>query len=72
MEINLQLRVCSISPQTFEVLSLHVDKMFSYVRGCAKHIAQSCTLKAKVTVECNGISIEFHVYPIFKFGRIFV
>ena len=55
MEFSLQLRVCSISPQTLEGLSLHFDKMFSSVRGCAKHIAQSCTLKAKVTVEGNGI-----------------
>ena len=29
--------------------------MFSSVRGGAKHIAQSCKLKAKVTVEDNGI-----------------
>ena len=51
----LQLRVCSISHQTLEGLSLHFDKMFSSVRGCAKHIAQSCKLKAKVTVEGNEI-----------------
>ena len=50
-----QLRVCSISPQTLEGLSLHFDKMFSSLRGCAKQIAQSCKLKAKVTVEGNGI-----------------
>ena len=55
MEFSLQLCVCSISPQPLEGLSLHFDKMFSSVRGCAKHIAQSCKLKAKVTVEGNGI-----------------
>ena len=55
MELSLQLRVCSISSQTLEGLSLHFDKMFSSVRGCAKHIAQSRKLKAKVTVEGNGI-----------------
>ena len=55
MELSLELRVCSISPQTLEGLSIHFDKMFSSVRGCAKHIAQSCKLKAKVTVEGNGI-----------------
>ena len=55
MEFSLQSRVCSISPQTLEGLSLHLDKMFSSVRGCAKHIAQLCKLKAKVTVEGNGI-----------------
>ena len=55
MEFSLQLRVCSISPQTLEGLSIHFDKMFSSVRGCAKHIAQSCKLKAKVTVEGNCI-----------------
>ena len=55
MEFSLQLHVGSISPQTLEGLSLHVDKMYSSVRGCAKHIAQSCKLKAKVTVEGNGI-----------------
>ena len=55
MEFSLQLRVCFISPQTLEGLSLHFDKMFSSVRGCAKYIAQSCKLKAKVTVEGNGI-----------------
>ena len=49
------LRVCSISHQTLEGLSLHFDKMFSSVRGCAKHIAQSCKLMAKVTVEGNRI-----------------
>ena len=55
MEFSLQLRACSISHQTLEGLSLHFEKMFSLVRGCAKHIAQSCKLKAKVTVEGNGI-----------------
>ena len=55
MEFSIQLRVCSISPQTIEELSLHFDKMLSSVRGCAKHISQSCKLKAKVTVEGNGI-----------------
>ena len=52
---SFQLRVCSISFQTLEGLSLQFDKKFSSVRGCAKHIAQSCKLKAKVTVEGNGI-----------------
>ena len=55
MEFNLQLRVCSVSPQTLEGLSVHFDMMLSSVRGCAKRIAQSCKLKAKVTVEGNGI-----------------
>ena len=55
MAFSLQLRVCSISPQTLEGLSLHFDKVFSSVRGCAKHIAQSCKLKGKVSVEGNGI-----------------
>ena len=54
MEFSFQLRVCSISPQTIEGLSLHFGKMFSSVRGCAEHIAQSCKLKAKATVEGNG------------------
>ena len=66
MEFSLQLRVCSISPQTLEGLSIHSGKIFSSVLGCAKHIAQSCKLKAKVTVEGNGIDIEFHVHPIFS------
>ena len=55
MELSLLLRVCSISPQTLEGLSLHFDKMFSSLRWCAKHIAQSCKLKAKVTLAGNGI-----------------
>ena len=55
MESRLLLRVCSISPQTLEGFSLHFDKLFSSVRGCAKHIAQPCKLKVKVTVEGNGI-----------------
>ena len=44
-----------MSPQTLEGLSINFDKMFSSVRGCAKHIAQSCKLKANVTVEGNEI-----------------
>ena len=55
VRVTVQLRVCSISPQTLEGLSLHFDKMFSSVRGFAKHIVQSCKLTAKVTVEGSGI-----------------
>ena len=66
MEFSLHLRVCSISPQTLEGLPLHFDKMFSSVRGCAKHIAQSCKLKAKSELKVMGLNIEFHVHPIFN------
>ena len=56
LESKVKVKYIKIkSPQTPERLSLHFDKMFSSVRGCAKHIAQSCKLKAKVTVEGNGI-----------------
>ena len=47
------LRMLHIS-SNLKGLSLHFDKMFSSVRGCAQDIAQSCKLKAKVTFEGNG------------------
>ena len=61
MEFGFQLRVCSISPQTLEGLSLLFDKILNSVRGCAKHIAQSCKLKAKVTVETLNFMLTLYL-----------
>ena len=49
MDLNLEFRVCSVSPIPVEGFSLNFGQMFTLVRRCAELITQPCQLKVKVT-----------------------
>ena len=52
------IRVCSISPASFERFSLNFTQMFLSVRRCAEHITQLPRLKVK------GFTLEFRVRSV--------
>ena len=51
----LQFPVRSIYPEPFERFSLNFTQMFLFVRRCAEHMAQLCSLKVNVTVQGRRI-----------------
>ena len=48
-------RVCSISPEPLDRVSINFTKMFVSVRPYAGSINQQARLKVKVTSQCHGI-----------------
>ena len=63
--------VNSISPESFEQLSLDFTRMLSSVNRCAEHMTQLPSFKVKVTVK--GFTFELCVLSITPepFGRVF-
>ena len=80
MGLSLEFRVRSIFSIPLEGFSLNFGHMFASVRQCAELITQPCQHKVKVTVQGQGLSLEFcvrSVSPIpvegfsFNFGQVF-
>ena len=49
------IRVCSISPEPLDRVSINITKMFVLVRPYAESMNQQTRLKVKVTSQCHGI-----------------
>ena len=49
------IRVCSISPETLDRVSINFTKMFVLLKPYAESINQQARLNVKVTSQCNGI-----------------